>query len=367
MMKRWISVGVLALLGTLAFAQQLPSPNILDGASSHAREVESLFWWVTGFSIVVLAVVVAFMWFGIRRAIRDNNTKGSDWEPEQVHGNLTLEVTWTLVPLLILGVLLVLTVGSIYNLDGFSAPEDSTEINVVGQQYWWEMAYPEAGVVTANELVVPVGQPVKLNLASRDVMHSFWVPQIAGKTDLIPGNRRAMWFTADREGIFYGQCAELCGDSHANMRLRIIALAPDEYESWVEASKQPVQVPSNVSQGAQLFVSKGCIGCHAVQGVNTYNRSAPDLSHFGSRTSLAAGILENNRENLIRWLRYTDVVKPGVAMPNLGLSQEEAEALADYLLALTLPDVDLRAMIGDQTATTPTSDIQLSTRELTNE
>lgn len=363
MTKRLVSIFVLALFGTLALAQQLPVPNILDTASSHAREVASLFWWVTGFSVIVLAVVVAFMWFGIRRAIHDNNTKEEGWEPEQVHGNLTLEVTWTLVPLLILGVLLVLTVGSIYRLDGFAAPEESIQINVVGQQYWWEMAYLEEGVVTANELVVPVGQPVRLNLTSRDVMHSFWVPQIAGKTDLIPGNRRAMWFTADREGIFYGQCAELCGDSHANMRLRIIALAPDEYARWVEAAQQPAQVPSNVSQGAQLFVSKGCIGCHAVQGVNTYNRSAPDLSHFGSRTSLAAGMLENNRDNLIRWLRYTDVVKPGVAMPNLGLTQEEAEALADYMLALELPDVDLRAMIGDQTATVPTPDTELSSRE----
>ncbi len=344
-------VGLLVWLSTMiSYAQeQLPflnQPNVLNGASPNAREVEGLFWWVIGLSVLVLLVVVAFLGAAIVRGIQERNLTD---EPPQIHGNLALEVTWTAVPLLILAFLLVLTVGSIYRLSGFAAPEEALEVNVWGQQFWWEFQYPENGVVTANELVVPVGRPVKLNLRSRDVMHSFWMPQFAGKTDLVPGNNRAQWFTPEQEGLYYGQCAELCGDSHANMRLRIVALAPEEYAQWVEAANTPAQVSSEqlVQQGSQLFISKGCVNCHAVQGVNVYNRVGPDLSHIGSRTSIGAGILANNHDNMVRWLRYTDVVKPGVRMPNLGLNQEEAEAISTYLSELTLPNVDIAAFIGE--------------------
>jgi len=334
----------LSLLAGVAAAEGLPVPNILDAASPNAREVSSLFWLVMGFSIFVMAVVVAFMVAGIIGALRDRN---KDEEPPQTHGNLKLEAAWTIIPLIILAILLVPTLSAIYQLDGFAAPDESLEVNVVGKQFWWEMTYPNEGVVTANELVAPVGRPVRINLSSEDVMHSFWIPQVAGKTDLIPGNQRTLWFTPEREGVFYGQCAELCGASHANMRLRLVALSPEDYEAWVQAARQPATAPQQglAQEGSQLFISKGCINCHAVQGVNTYNRTGPDLSHVGSRTSIAAGMLPNTRENMIRWLRYTDTVKPGVAMPNLGLSQEEAERLAAYLDTLRLPDFDVRTAL----------------------
>lgn len=341
---------MLSSVGAFVWAQDaipfLNSPSVLGGASPNAREVEGLFWWVIGLSIIVLLVVVAFLGATIIRGIRERNLSE---EPPQIHGNVALEVTWTVVPLLILAFLLVLTVNSIYRLSGYAAPENALEVNVYGQQYWWEFQYADSGIVTANELVVPVGQAVKLNLRSRDVMHSFWLPQFAGKTDLVPGNNRVQWFTPDQEGLYYGQCAELCGDSHANMRLRIIALAPDEYAQWEQAANMPAEVSSEqlVQQGSQLFISKGCINCHAVQGVNTYNRVGPDLSHIGSRTSIGAGILANNHDNMVRWLRYTNVVKPGVRMPNLGLNQEEAEAISAYLSDLTLPNVDIVSMIGE--------------------
>lgn len=330
----------LAAIAGAAGAVELPVPNILDTASPNAAEVAGLFWLVMGFSVLVMIVVTVFMAAGIIGGIRDRD---HDVDPPQTHGNLMLEVTWTVVPLVILAILLVPTLRAIYDLDGFSAPEEAIEINVVGRQFWWEMTYTESGVITANEVVAPVGTPIKLNLASGDTMHSFWIPQVAGKTDLIPGNDRTLWFTPDREGVFYGQCAEICGDSHANMRLRLVALAPDEFRSWLAAAQQPAEAPQAEAAvaGAQLFVQKGCVNCHAVQGVNTYNRTGPDLSHIGSRTSIASGMLPNTRENMIRWLRYTDTVKPGVAMPNLGLSQGEAEQLASYLASLTLPGFDI--------------------------
>lgn len=347
-MKRYFLVlpalGVLLGLSGVSAAAGLPVPNILDAASPNAREVSRLFWLVMGFSIFVMAIVVAFMVAGIIGGIRDRN---HDEEPPQTHGNLKLEIAWTIIPLIILAILLVPTLSAIYQLDGFAAPEEAIEVNVIGKQFWWEMVYPETGVVTANEIVAPVGTPVRLNLSSEDVMHSFWIPQVAGKTDLIPGNQRTLWFTPEREGVFYGQCAELCGDSHANMRLRLVALSPEDYGAWVSAAQAPAAPPEEAlaQEGAQLFVQKGCINCHAVQGVNTYNRAGPDLSHIGSRTSIAAGMLPNTRENMIRWLRFTDTVKPGVAMPNLGLSQEEAERLAVYLETLTLPEFDLQAAL----------------------
>lgn len=354
---RWTLRLLVVLLTTVLFGGALasslsapgmptpPTPSILDTASPNALEISRLFWLVMGFSIFVMAIVVAFMVAGIIGGIRDRN---HDEEPPQTHGNLKLEVAWTVIPLIILAILLVPTLSAIYQLDGFAAPDDAIEINVVGRQFWWEMAYKDTGVVTANEVVAPVGTAVKLNLASGDTMHSFWIPQVAGKTDLVPGNQRTLWFTPDREGVFYGHCAEICGDSHANMRLRLVALSPENYQKWQAAAQKaaaPPQAEAAVA-GAQLFISKGCVNCHAVNGVNTYNRTGPNLSFIGSRTSIAAGILANTPENMIRWLRYTDTVKPGVAMPNLGLSQEEAEQLTAYLESLTLPGFDIKQAVN---------------------
>ena len=334
------------LLFGLASASSLPTPSILDTASPNAQEISKLFWLVMGFSIFVMAIVVAFMVAGIVGGLRERN---HDEEPPQTHGNLKLELAWTIIPLIILAILLVPTLGAIYRLDGFAAPEESIEVNIVGKQFWWEMTYVDSGIVTANEVVAPVGTPVRLNLASADVMHSFWIPQVAGKTDLIPGNQRSLWFTPEREGVFYGQCAELCGDSHANMRLRLVVLSPENYQTWLSAAQTPAEAPQAelAVAGSQLFITKGCVNCHAVQGVNTYNRTGPDLSHIGSRTSIAAGVLPNTRENMIKWLRFTDTVKPGVLMPNLGLSEEEADSIAAYLETLTLPGLDMQRALDD--------------------
>ena len=348
--RRILVALAVCLLVAVALASEsptssVPTPNILDTASPNAEEVSRLFWLVMGFSIFVMAIVVAFMIAGIVGGVRDRN---HDEEPPQTHGNLKLELAWTIIPLVILAILLVPTLSAIYQLDGFAAPDDAIEVNVVGRQFWWELTYRDSGVITANEVVAPVGTAVKLNLASADTMHSFWIPQVAGKTDLIPGNQRTLWFTPDREGVFYGQCAEICGASHANMRLRLVALSPENYQTWLVAAQKPAETPQAelAVTGSQLFISKGCINCHAVQGVNTYNRTGPDLSHIGSRTSIAAGMLPNTRENMIEWLRYTDTVKPGVAMPNLGLSQEEAESLTAYMQTLTLPGFDMQRTIS---------------------
>lgn len=346
-MMRKLALLLGPLVGLPALAQALPVPNILDTASPQAAEIGNLFWLVTGLSLLVLAVVTVFLGAVIWRSHKDRNRTE---EPPQIHGNVALEVTWTVVPLMILVVLLVFTTISTFRLHGVAAPEEALHIKVVGRQFWWEMLYPKEGVVTANELVVPLGRPVRLELVSDDVLHSFWLPQFAGKVDLIPGEPRHLWFTPNRVGIFHGQCAELCGDSHAQMRLRAIVLAPEDFAAWVAAAQQAAAPPVEAlaRQGGQLFINRGCIGCHVVQGVNTFNRVGPDLSHIGSRTSIAAAVLPNTREAMVYWLLHSDTIKPGNLMPNLGLSPTEAEALAAYMESLTLPGFDLRAVIAGE-------------------
>ena len=217
----------------------LSTPSILDTASPNAREVRKLFWLVMGFSIFVLSIVVAFMIAGIVGGIRDRN---HDVEPPQTHGNLKLEMAWTIIPLIILAILLVPTLSAIYQLDGFAAPEDAIEVNVIGRQFWWEMDYRASGVSTANELVVPVGTAVRLNLASGDTMHSFWIPQLGGKRDLISNHTNYLWFTPDtslRTTVFNGSCNEYCGASHANMRFRTFVVTQQEFDGWVQQQLSP--------------------------------------------------------------------------------------------------------------------------------
>lgn len=344
-MQRRLKVALLCL-GTLlpASAQNLPVPNILDTASPHAAEVGTLFWWVIGFSVLVMLAVTAFLGAIIWRGLKDRRRA---LEPPQIHGNVTLEAIWTVVPLLIVGVLFALTAISTFRLHGLNAPEDALVIEVIGRQFWWEMRYPEEGIVTANELVLPVGRPVRLELLSGDVIHSFWIPQLAGKKDMIPGQVRHLWFTPKRPGIFHGQCAELCGDSHANMLLRAIVLPPEDYAAWVAAAQRAPAAPADAlaQQGSQLFVQRGCISCHTVLERRTAPRPGPDLSHIGSRTSIAAGVLPNNREAMMRWLMHPELVKPGNLMPNLGLDEAEALALAAYMETLRLPEFDLQAVL----------------------
>ena len=344
-MQRWLKVALLSLwLGLPASAQTLPVPSILDVASPKAAEVSTLFWWGIGLSVLVMLAVTTFLGAIIWRGLKDRHRAE---EPPQTHGNVALEAIWTVIPLLIVGVLFALTAISTFRLHGLAAPQDALHIRVVGWQFWWEMRYAEEGIVTANELVVPVGRPVRLELTSGDVIHSFWIPQLAGKTDMIPGQVRYLWFTPKRPGIFHGQCAELCGDSHANMLLRAIVLPPEDYAAWVAAAQQAPAAPVDAlaQQGSQLFVQRGCITCHTVLERRTAVRPGPDLSHIGSRTSIAAGVLPNNREAMMRWLMHPEIVKPGNLMPNLGLDQTEAEALAAYLETLALPGFDLRAAI----------------------
>jgi cytochrome c oxidase subunit 2 len=215
-----------------------------------------------------------------------------------------------------------------------SPPHGSLSVEVIGHQWWWEIRYPELGITTANELHLPVGRPVSLSLKSADVIHSFWVPRLGGKRDLVGGKVNHLVFTVDEPGEYPGQCAEFCGASHANMRLTVIAQSPADFEAWTKRlTATPIPPSGEAAKGHQAFLATGCVACHAIQGVAA-GVVGPNLTHVGSRKTLAGGILKNNPEDLARWLRNPPGVKPGALMPKLPLSDDQVAALVAYLGSL---------------------------------
>lgn len=216
--------------------------------------------------------------------------------------------------------------------------EPALEVEVIGYQFWWEMRYDDGEVVTANELVIPAGEPVELTLLTDDVIHTFWVPALHGKMDMIPGRENTFWVEADEPGAYHGYCAEYCGIQHARMQLTAIALERDEFDAWLEARREPAPEPDSelTQQGMEVFENAGCANCHGVAGhfPDPPDIIAPDLTHLATRETLAAGILENNRGNLGGWILAPQDLKPGNRMPGTDLDGDELQALLAYLESL---------------------------------
>ncbi len=256
-----------------------------------------------------------------------------DGEPRQVFGHRNLEIGWTAAPALILAVVFVLMLPA---LRSASAPEgDALPVVAIGHQWWWEFQYPNQGALTANELHIPVGQPVHVQLESADVIHSFWIPRLNGKTDLIPGKTNYLWLHAQEADTYLGQCAEFCGIQHAWMLLRVVAQAPADFDAWVANERQPAAAPAAaVAQGQQLFTQRTCINCHTIQGTSARGTVGPDLTHMGSRQTIGAGVLDNTLDNMRRWLKNPQAIKPGSNMPDFHLSDADVDALAAYLEGL---------------------------------
>ncbi|MDP8959954.1 MAG: cytochrome c oxidase subunit II [Actinomycetota bacterium] len=315
------------LLG--ACAEYAPYDS-LDPAGPVARRIYELnipvFWIATAIFVLVEGALVVFM-----IVFRDKKGRGL---PRQTHGNTALEITWTIIPALILAYIGFATVKTIFQLR--AVPPGAMPITVEANQWWWEFRYPEQGIVTANEMHIPVDRPVHLTLESVDVIHSFWVPRLAGKQDVVPGRTHQLSFTAVEPDIYFGECAEFCGISHALMRLRVIAQTEQDFQAWVEGQQQQAREPTEAlaRQGQEIFLAGQCVQCHTIQGTPADGEVGPDLTHFASRNTLAAAILENTPENLAAWLRNPPEIKPGAKMPNLGLSPEDINALVAYLESL---------------------------------
>ncbi|MDQ3897819.1 MAG: cytochrome c oxidase subunit II [Actinomycetota bacterium] len=257
-------------------------------------------------------------------------------EPEQIHGNTRLEVGWTLAPALILVAVAIPTIATIFDLA--RKPENPVNVTLTAHQFWWEYRYDDLGVVTANELRMPVGRAVELTLHSDDVIHSYWIPPLAGKTDVVPGRSNHMHLEADKPGTYLGQCTEFCGASHANMRARAIAMTPQDFDAWVAGQRAQAVTPaagSPAEEGFAVFQQKGCAGCHTVAGVSS-GTVGPNLTHFATRTSFAGSIYDNNDANLRKWLSDPQGVKPGNKMiiPGGPPKPDEITKLIAYLDSL---------------------------------
>lgn len=253
----------------------------------------------------------------------------------QFHGNTRVEVVWTVVPALLLLVMYVLTIRTMGQVT-YNGGGNPLVIDVTGHQFWWQFYYEDAGITTANELHVPLGQPVLLKITSADVIHSFWVPQIQGKVDANPGHVNDIYFTPDQIGTFDGQCAEFCGLGHGDMRISVIVQSTADYNAWVTHEKQPAQKPTGALaiKGEQIFQSQTCGSCHTIAGTSAHGLSAPDLTHVGSRAMLASETIPNTLPNMETWLQDPQAVKPGTLMPDFKFKPDQVKALATYLEGL---------------------------------
>ncbi|MBI4236588.1 MAG: cytochrome c oxidase subunit II [Chloroflexi bacterium] len=343
--SRPLGILLLTLAAPLLSGCALALPqSTLHPAGDVARFQQGLFLFIFWIAVGVFVVVEGLLLFAM---VRFRRRRGQERRlPSQVHGNTRLEIAWTIAPAIIVVAITIPTVRSI--APTYDPPPDQAglaeaiDIHVEGHPWWWEYRYldpttKQVRFVTANEMHVPVGSVVRLTLTSADVIHSFSVPRLAGTRDAIPGRENRMWFRASEVGPFSGQCKELCGLSHANMRTIVVAEPQADYEAWVRLQQQPAAAPAGAAQrGAQVFQQGACIGCHTVRGTVAQATVGPDLTHFGSRTTIAAGILPKDPQgtNLAKWLHNPPAIKPGSIMPNLHLSEQEIADLAVYLESL---------------------------------
>ncbi len=260
-------------------------------------------------------------------------------EPPQIYGSNQLELAWTVIPILIVFVLTLVTARTIADVQNAKLPDGALQVRVVGHQWWWEIIYPEHGVVTANELHIPVSsreqrRPTALKLESADVAHSFWVPQLAGKTDLIPNHANKMWVEPYATGTYLGNCAEFCGNQHAQMRIRVVVESPEDFAKWIADQKRPVVMDPVVRAGHDLFMRTACVNCHRVAGTVAVGVFGPDLTRLMTRATIAAGAAPNKTEHLRAWVRDPQTIKPGCLMPNMQLTAVEVDQIVSYLQTL---------------------------------
>lgn len=314
-----------------------PVPSIFDPRSTPADSIYHLSKFVLAITGLIFLVVFALLTYAVVKF----RSKASDGkrEPAQVYGSTQIELAWTVIPILIVVVLFLATARVIHGIEDAPKPASAVEVTVIGHQFWWEFRYPALGVVTANELHIPVSDPSHptptfLKLLSADTDHSFWVPQLAGKTDLIPNRVNKMWVDPHRTGLFLGQCAQYCGTQHAKMLLRVSVESAQDFDTWVRAQKQPAQQDEKEVAGRHLFETTACVNCHTVAGTNATGRFGPDLTHLMSRQTLAAGAAENTKENLRLWIQNPDAIKPGSLMPAMQLTDADLDALVRYLETL---------------------------------
>ncbi|HVB75676.1 MAG TPA: cytochrome c oxidase subunit II [Ktedonobacteraceae bacterium] len=366
--KRWATIlSALFLSSILLAACDQNTPSILNPKGPVAAKEAGLFWFILVVATIVFVVVEGMLIYSIVRFRERPNSPA----PRQIHGNNTIEMIWTIVPSLFLFAVLIGTIYTMFNLSDISGQGRTLQITVVGHQWWWEFDYTNDGIVTADELVVPVGTVIHTTLESQNVIHSFWIPQITGKTDVVPGHSNDKLFKADTIGTYRGICTEFCGLQHAHMSFLLVVKSQSEYISWLHNQQQAAQTPTSGAAlaGYKLFTgSGGCVSCHGIVGVNLNSSDlqhltakyggitpvGPNLTHFATRTSIAGLVLSWNPQScvvstdssgnaviqnqsacgLYQWLHDPQGVKPGNDMQIRQLSDTEVAELVAYLEAL---------------------------------
>src|SRR5580692_7672554 len=312
-------------------------PNMFRPASTPADAIFHISIFVLIISGVIFAVV---FWLLVYVLVKFRRSAGDDGrEPPQVYGSNQVELAWTVLPILVVFVLFLATARVIHSIEDARKPPEAVEVIAIGHQFWWEFRYPSLGVVTANELHVPVSDPAHptptfIRLLSADTDHSFWVPRLAGKTDLIPNHPNNMWMDPQRTGIFLGQCAQYCGTQHAKMLLRVSVDGPDDFASWVSVQKKAAVEDAGAIAGRRVVEQNACMNCHRVDGTSGDGRFGPDLTHLMSRPTIAAGAAENTHDNLRLWVQDPSAIKPGSLMPAMKLSDADLDAVVSYMETL---------------------------------
>ncbi len=338
MIFQWLVATALVSFHRSATAETTGSlPNIFAPAATPARQIFGLSIFVFLITGAIFVVVAGLLTVAIFR-FRSTNS-GTTIEPPQIYGSTQVELAWTVVPVLIVAVLFLTTARIIFVIQDAPKPKKTLDVTVVGHQFWWEFRYPALGIVTANELHVPVSpvrapQPTYLKLLSADVIHSFWVPQLAGKTDLIPNHENTMWIDPHKPGLYLGQCAQFCGSQHALMLLRVYVDTPSDFAAWVKNQQRIAVQDSQVAVGRRIFETEACMNCHRIAGTAATGTFGPDLTHLMSRSTIASGAVTNTPEHLRAWIKDPSHYKDGALMPTMQLDDQQLDQLTAYLATL---------------------------------
>jgi cytochrome c oxidase subunit II len=335
---RWLALTL--LLAMWACGGQQTQQTMMRPAGPMSSRVESLWWFIFVIAVIVFVIVWVFL-TGAAAKRRVHEQLPPDIHPDPLREQRYVRriIVATALSILILFAILghtVVTGKYMYSLES----KNPVSIQVFGHQWWWEVQYPNPDaslwVTTANEIHIPVGVPIVLQTGSKDVIHSFWAPNIQGKRDLIPGHSSAIWFQVDKEGTYRGQCAEFCGQQHAHMAFYIVAESKQKFQAWLDQQRKPAPDPANptIAHGRDVFEKGTCIMCHTIRGTNAGSRVGPDLTHLASRISIGAGTLPNNPGSLGGWISDPQAIKPGVRMPPNPLPSQDLQALLAYLQTL---------------------------------
>jgi cytochrome c oxidase subunit 2 len=313
--------------------------SIFAPAGTPAHLIFGVSMLVLGITAAIFVVVSGLLLYSLVKYRHRSADPNANQEPAQIYGSNQIELSWTVIPILIIVMLFLATARVLFVTGNARKPAEALDVTVIGHQYWWEYRYPKLGVVTANELHVPVSNaqrptPTYLTMSSADTDHSFWVPQLAGKTDLIPNKINTMWIDPETPGLYLGQCAQYCGTQHAKMLLRVYADSPAAFEAWIAHQKQPAAQNVSAAEGRTVFEHNACISCHTVAGTVATGRFGPDLTHVASRDTIASGAVPNNPANLRAFIDDPAHFKPGALMPAMHLNEHDLDAVTTYLTSL---------------------------------